>query len=42
MSGADEDAAFLVTEREDVAGLDEVVGRCFGFGEESDGVCAVG
>ena len=42
VSGADEDAAFLVTEREDVAGLDEVVGRCFGFGEEPDGVCAVG
>ena len=41
VSGADEDAAFLVTEREDVAGLDEVVGRCFGFGEEPDGVCAV-
>ena len=41
VSGADEDAAFLVTEREDVAGLDEVIGCCFGFGEEPDGVGAV-
>ena len=42
VSGSDEYAAFLVAEGEDVSGLDEVFGCGFGFGEESDGVCAVG